>query len=948
MELSSCKLKKIDKKLKKLQHVVLKETGMFCTRIPNKILVLCNVGLVNGLSEEIIYEHFSKYGVLESIILLPGKSCSFLSYKDRNSAMEAFKNCNGQLNIAQDEKPIYLLYADQFPSIESNRVWNEKPPGLMLIEDFVSPEEETELLELFKLESSESTGQMKHRQVKHYGYEFRYDINNVNKDKPLEEGIPPEYQLTINHYSPGQGIPHHVDTHSAFEDPILSLSLHSPVVMEFKKGNKHFCVTLPQRSLVIMSGESRFDWTHGITPRKFDIIHSDSGFTALERGTRVSLTFRKVLRGKCKCSYKSNCDSNEQVSELNMKDRVAADLEKEHVHKVYENIAPHFSDTRHKPWPNVLEFVKSFGPGDILVDIGCGNGKYLGLNKSVFEIGCDMSFGLIDVCNQKGFEAFMGNCLTLPLKDNSVDGSMSIAVIHHLATEERRLQALREMVRVLKVGGRALIYVWAKDQHKEKKSSYIKQDRKNRSSKAEETITSEIDREVSLTNGLTLPVHVNRTQFKHKDVLVPWKLKSENKLQDTFLRFYHVFDDQELENLCKTLRNVEIVKKYYDQDEISCTTYNPDEYLDVPQIIARHGYAAETHVVVTEDGYLLSLHRIPGPKSGERNGQPVFLQHGLLGSSADWIVNGNNSLGYLLADKGYDVWLGNARGNTYSKGHISIPESNSAFWNFSFNEMGTKDLPAALHYVSNITNKPGEIIYVGHSMGTTMFFVFASLKQQAAKNVKLMVALAPVAYMTHIRSPLRYLAPFSNDIEWLSSYLGLNQFLPNNKILKMLSYQCELFRIDRKICENVIFSICGFDKAGFNEDILPVVLNKDPAGTSTKTVVHYAQEIKNGGNFQQFDFGEKGNMIQYGTTHPPKYNVTDIKRPVYLMYALNDLLASEVDVLRLGNRIKNLAGLYKVKDDSFTHVDFTFGKYAEELVYKPLIKVLQNYTEVLI
>lgn len=79
--------------------------------------------------------------------------------------------------------------------------------------------------------------------------------------------------------------------------------------------------------------------------------------------------------------------------------------------------------------------------------------------------------------------------------------------------------------------------------------------------------------------------------------------------------------------------------------------------------------------------------------------------------------------------------------------------------------MGIYDLPAALYHVSNVTQKPGEIIYIGHSMGTTMFFVFSSLRPQIAKNVKGMVALAPVAYMTHIRSPIRYLTPFVFDIQ---------------------------------------------------------------------------------------------------------------------------------------------------------------------------------------
>lgn len=84
---------------------------------------------------------------------------------------------------------------------------------------------------------------------------------------------------------------------------------------------------------------------------------------------------------------------------------------------------------------------------------------------------------------------------------------------------------------------------------------------------------------------------------------------------------------------------------------------------------------------------------------------------------------------------------------------------------FSWHEMGIHDLPASLQYVANTTQKPGEIIYIGHSMGTTMFFVFSSTLPEVAKNVQIMVALAPVAYMTHLRSPIRYLSPFVYDFQ---------------------------------------------------------------------------------------------------------------------------------------------------------------------------------------
>ncbi|RZC36181.1 lipase 3, partial [Asbolus verrucosus] len=373
--------------------------------------------------------------------------------------------------------------------------------------------------------------------------------------------------------------------------------------------------------------------------------------------------------------------------------------------------------------------------------------------------------------------------------------------------------------------------------------------------------------------------------------------------------------------------------------------YNPDADLNTPQIARRHGYPAESHTISTEDGYILTLHRIPGSKDGKRGGQPIFLQHGLLSSSTDWVVSANGSLAFMLADSGYDVWMGNARGNTYSKAHTNLSIHSAQYWNFSWHEMGYYDLPASLYYVSNTTGKLGEIIYVGHSMGTTMFFVFASTRPQDAKNVKFMAALAPVAYMTHVKSPIRYLSPFTYDFEWLSKYLGLNQFLPNNKVLKFLAYDCELLKIDKTICEDIIFVLCGFDKAEFNEKILPVVLGHDPAGTSTKTVLHYAQEIKYDGKFQQYDYGPEGNRIKYGTLKPPQYKLVNIKVKTYLMYAVNDWLASYIDVIRLSQNLTNNVGMYQVPMDAFNHVDFLFGKDVVRLIYKPLIKVIQNYTE---
>lgn len=79
--------------------------------------------------------------------------------------------------------------------------------------------------------------------------------------------------------------------------------------------------------------------------------------------------------------------------------------------------------------------------------------------------------------------------------------------------------------------------------------------------------------------------------------------------------------------------------------------------------------------------------------------------------------------------------------------------------------MGMYDLPAVFEFVAKKTQRKGEIIYIGHSMGTSMFFVYSSIYKDAKDYVKKMIALAPVAYMGHVKSPIKYLAPFANNIE---------------------------------------------------------------------------------------------------------------------------------------------------------------------------------------
>lgn len=532
------------------------------------------------------------------LIMVPKKSFCFMEFQSTSDSQTIFEALNGFCTLGQNGAPLLMSYCAGIPW-SSRELWNcALPPGIFLLENCISEEVEKQLLQDMEWKAVDndtaSTGndQLKHRQVQHFGYEFLYTTNNVDPscqllDRPIPtacdriwDQLPtklPQFanfrpdQLTVNRYEPGQGIPPHCDTHSCFEDPILSLSLGSGTVMEFRnpQSSDHLKVLLPQRSLLVMSGESRYGWTHGITPRMSDVIKRNEHVTVVRRQLRVSFTFRKLKTPPtCVCHFPGLCDVIRPAEKLQeVTDQLAAKLEIEKVHKVYNEIGAHFSETRHSPWPNVENFIKNLPDGAVLLDIGCGNGKYLGNSNNLLKLGCDRSESLLSVCVERNFNVFQCDCLAVPFRDESVDAAISIAVIHHLATHDRRLKAIENMTRVLVKGGQALIYVWAKDQQKANvKSTYLLQrNKKSEPKQANEVATFKIDEE-----EIQLPVHRNRTQFSHTcdgNVLVPWKLKSmqEDDEQKVFLRYYHVFDEGELGKLCLELPNIEIVRTYYDQ-----------------------------------------------------------------------------------------------------------------------------------------------------------------------------------------------------------------------------------------------------------------------------------------------------------------------------------------------------------------------------------------------
>lgn len=374
---------------------------------------------------------------------------------------------------------------------------------------------------------------------------------------------------------------------------------------------------------------------------------------------------------------------------------------------------------------------------------------------------------------------------------------------------------------------------------------------------------------------------------------------------------------------------------------------NIDIYLETPELIKRNGYPVEVHTALTKDGYILNMHRIPHGINGydvSKNSRPVvFLQHGLACSSSDWVIMGpEQGFAYMLADAGYDVWMGNVRGNRYSRNHVSLHPRDRKFWDFSWHEMAYYDIPAQVDYVISKTGQK-QMYYAGHSMGTTMFYVMNTLRPEYNVKFKAMFSLAPIAFMGKVRSPIRFITPFITKIRWLMSMLGIGEFLPSSAFIKFLaSSACKSTSFTQPICKNVLFLMCGYSEQQLNETALPAILSHAPAGTSAKAIIHYGQEIMSK-KFCQYDYGIIGNLKRYGSVKPPEYDLSRVTTPIYLHYSDNDWLAHQDDVQLLYRRLPNVVGQLRVPLSTFNHLDFVYGIDAKKLLYDKVMAIMKRH-----
>ncbi|NXG59580.1 LIPM Lipase, partial [Hemiprocne comata] len=364
-------------------------------------------------------------------------------------------------------------------------------------------------------------------------------------------------------------------------------------------------------------------------------------------------------------------------------------------------------------------------------------------------------------------------------------------------------------------------------------------------------------------------------------------------------------------------------------------TRDPESFMNVSEIIRYHGYPSEEYQVTTEDGYILGVYRIPAGRYSQNTGKKpaVLLHHGTFADATIWISNlPNNSLGFLLADAGYDVWMGNSRGNTWSLKHKTLNPSQKEFWQFSFDEIGKYDIPAELYFIMNKTGQK-DVYYVGHSEGSTAGFIAFATYPELAQRIKVFFALGPVATITYATSPLVKFTRLPQSL--IRLLLGYKGVLQQNELLKgPLTRFCKSLG---KVCASILCFIAGGRIQNFNMSRTDVYVGHAPAGTSVQNILHWHQ-LTRANQLKAYDYGSKKNAKTYNQSTPPVYNIKKINISTAVWSGGRDKFADPKDMAKLLPRITNL--IYHDHFPAWGHLDFIWGLDATEKMYEKIIEIM--------
>jgi len=367
-----------------------------------------------------------------------------------------------------------------------------------------------------------------------------------------------------------------------------------------------------------------------------------------------------------------------------------------------------------------------------------------------------------------------------------------------------------------------------------------------------------------------------------------------------------------------------------------------------PEIIRSRGFKCEEHHTTTPDGFVLGLHRIPfgldsidgaeensiddkTPNQRAEIRPAVLILHGFMQSSEAFVCrkDPHNSLPMVLANAGFDVWLGNNRGNKYSYKHIRHSPQDEEFWNWSLDEIVRYDVPSMIEYVLS-RNRGQGLILIGFSQGTAQSWAALSSNAYVASKVKLFIGLAPVATVRGFSNPLidsiaRTRPDFISLLFGKKAFLPVTLFwrkiLPRDQFVNVLDYSV-----------NFLF---GWKGEGISPDEKKLLYSHIYSYSSVKAVVHWFQIIQTG-RFQMFD----QSMLEGTNAHViPSYQPSLVTCPIALYFGGQDFLPNTNALIESLPK-DLLLEVHRLPD--YEHLDFLYAKDVGVKVYPRIVRMLEQ------
>lgn len=350
---------------------------------------------------------------------------------------------------------------------------------------------------------------------------------------------------------------------------------------------------------------------------------------------------------------------------------------------------------------------------------------------------------------------------------------------------------------------------------------------------------------------------------------------------------------------------------------------------DITEMCALFGYDVENRIVRTEDNYLLTIQRITRKGAAPRNGKVVYMHHGLLMCSEIWVtmLEKNCNLPFVLHDLGYDVWLGNNRGNKYSLKHVYHLFTSEKFWDFSLDEFALFDIPNTIDYILRETEKKS-LTYIGFSQGTAQAFASVLINSDLNRKIDRIIAISPAT------TPHGLHSKFLDILLKSSPYMLFLLFSRRVLMPSVLFWQRVMYPpfFDTSID---VANYMLFNWKALNIDRVQKFCSYAHlySTTSVKTVVHWFQ-IMASKNFQMYHDDTTG----FSSIRLTNYPIKSITVPVHLIYGDSDSL---VDITVMKKQLpESTTTIHCVSDHE--HLDNLWGRDVASTVFPSVLAALEE------